>query len=115
MRAPGAPLKKAETLSEIKKTEGEIRVMKQAAAAERDRIAREARREALGLGERLRHEADERAAAILRSAEEELAKEREAILTKGRREAEALKAAGTKNVDHAADAVVLKFQGALDA
>ncbi len=109
------PMKKEETLSEIKKAEGAIRGMKEAASSERDRILRDARREALDLQERLRREADERAAAILKKADEELAKEREAILAKGRKEAEALKAAGARNVEHAAEAVVQKFQGALDA
>jgi len=115
MRAPGTPLNKAETLSEIKKTEGEIRTMKEAGSSERDRIVREARREALDLQERSRREADERGAAVLRKAEEEIAREREAILAKGRREAEALKAAGAKNVDASSDLVVRKFEGALDA
>ena len=108
-------MNKAETLSGIKKAEGDIRAMKEAASNERDRIAREARREALDLQERFRREADERAAAILRKAEEELARERETILAKGRQEAEALKAAGAKNVDPASDLVVRKFEGALDA
>jgi ATP synthase H subunit len=108
-------LNKAETLSEIKKTEGGIRAMKEAATTERDQIVREARREALDLQERYRRDADERAAAVLRKAEEELAREREAILAKGRREADAIKAAGAKNVDAAAELLVRKFEGALDA
>jgi V/A-type H+-transporting ATPase subunit G/H len=108
-------LNKAETLLEIKGAEAEIRAAKEAAGRERDRIAREARREALELQERLRHEADERAGAILGDAEAALAKEREAILAKGRQQADALRAAGMANVDRALEVVLTKFQGALDA
>jgi len=115
MRAPGTSLKKAETLSEIKKVEGTIRAMKQEAVNERDRITREARREALELQDKLRKEADARAAEILRAAEGQISREREAILARGRRDAEALKAAGMANVDLAADVVVQKFQGAIHA
>jgi ATP synthase H subunit len=106
---------KAETLLEIKRAEAEIRGMKEGGERERERIVREARREALELQERLRRDAEDRAAAILKNAEGELARERESILEKGRREAAALKAAGLANVDRAADAVVQRFQGALDA
>lgn len=108
-------MNKAETLSEIKKAEGEIRAMKESAQKERDRILHEARREALELQERLRREAEGRATAILAAAEKEIAKEREAILAQGRKEAEALRASGMGNVTRAVDVVVAKFQGALDA
>jgi len=108
-------LNKAETLLEIKGAESEIRTMKGAADRERDRIAREARREALELHEQLRRGADERAAAILRDAEAALAKERDAILAKGRQQADAVRAAGMANVDRAVEVVLTKFQGALDA
>ena len=108
-------MKKAETLLEIKGAEAAIQDMKRAAEAERDRIVREARREALELQDRLRREADERAAAILQDADAVIGKERDAILAKGRAEAEALKAAGMANVDRAVEVVARKFQGALDA
>ena len=108
-------MNKAETLLEIKGAEAEIRTTKEAAEKERDVNAREARREALELQERLRREADERAAAILRDAEAALAKERDAILAKGRQQADALRAAGMANVDRAVEVVLTKFQGALDA
>ena len=106
---------KAETLLEIKRAEAEIRGMNEAAAREKERVLREARREVLELQERLRAEAEAQGAAVLRAAEADLAREREAILAKGRKGAEALKAAGIANVDRAADIVVAKFQGALDA
>ncbi len=89
--------------------------MKEAAERERERIIREARRDVLELQDKLRRDAEDRAAAILTRAEEAIAKEREAILAKGRREAEALKAAGMANVEKAIGLVVQKFQGALDA
>src|SRR3989304_6974468 len=66
--ARGSPLNKAETLEEIKRAEAEIREMKEAAARERDRIVRDARRESIEVRERLRREADERAAAGGRGA-----------------------------------------------
>lgn len=108
-------MNKAETLEEIKRAEAEIREMKEAAARERDRIVRDARRESLELQERLRREADERAAAVVRAAEAEIARDRESVLAKGRREADALRAAGMANVERAVELVVAKFQGALDA
>ena len=108
-------LNKGELLLEIKHAEAVIRGMKEAAGRERDRIVREARREALELQDALRKEADEAAAAILKKAEQALAGEREAILAGGRRNAEALKAAGMANVDRAVQLVLAKFQGALDA
>jgi len=108
-------LNKAETLEEIKRAEAEIREMKEAAARERDRIVRDARRESLELQERLRREADERAASVVRAAEAEIARDRESVLAKGRREADALRSAGMANVERAVELVVAKFQGALDA
>ncbi len=89
--------------------------MKESAERERERALREARREVLELAERLRTEAEERGAAVLRASEEVLAREREAVLAKGRKEADARRAAGMANVDRAADIVMAKFQGALDA
>lgn len=108
-------MNKAETLSEIKRAEADVRSMKDAAEKEKERILREARREVLELHESLRQEAETAAAAVLRGAEEGIAKERDAVLAQGRQQAEALKAAGMKNVDRAAELVVSKFQGALDA
>ena len=115
MARAGTLVNKAETLLEIKRAEGEVRGMKESAAREKERILRDARREALELQEKLRREAEDRAAAIVRKAEEEIAKEREGILAKGRKEAEALRAAGMGNVDRAVELVVAKFQGATDA
>jgi vacuolar-type H+-ATPase subunit H len=108
-------LGKAETLLEIKRAETEIRGMNEAAEREKERVLREARREALELQERLRLAAEEHAAAILRSAETDLAKDREAVLAKGRMEADAVRASGAKNVDRAVEVVLSRFQGALDA
>lgn len=108
-------MKKAETLLEIKRIEAAIRAMKESAGQERDRIVRKARREVLELEEGLRAEAEQRSAVILRAAEGGIAKEREALLAKGRQEAEARKAAGMANVDRAIEVVLSKFQGALDA
>jgi len=65
--------------------------------------------------EQLRRKAEEQSAAVLHRADEDIAKEREAILAKGRKEAEALRAAGAANVERAVGVVVAKFQGALDA
>jgi len=115
MRAPGTSLNKAETLLEIKRAEGEVRAMKEAAGREKERILRDARKEALELQEQLRGQAEESASAVLKKAEGQIAKEREAILAKGRQEAEALQAAGMANVDRAVEVVLTKFQGALDA
>jgi len=89
--------------------------MKEAAEREKERALRESRREVLELQERLRAEAEERGAAVLRTSEEALARERDAVLAKGRKEADARRAAGMGNVDRAADIVIAKFQGALDA
>src|SRR3989304_2174541 len=97
--ARGSPLNKAETLEEIKRAEAEIPEMKEAAARERDRIGRDARRESIEVRERLRREADERAAAVVRAAEAEIARDRESVLAKGRREADALRSAGMATVE----------------
>ena len=113
--APGNTLNKAETLQEIRRAEAEIREEKEVASRERERIVREARKEALDLQGRLRTEAEGRAAAVVRDADAATAKEREAILAKGGREAEAVRAAGMANVDRAVEVVLRKFQGALDA
>src|SRR3989304_9547999 len=80
--ARGTPLNKAETLEEIKRAEAEIREMKEAAARERDRIVRDARRESIEVRERLRREAAERAAAGVRAAEAEVARGPAAALAK---------------------------------
>lgn len=108
-------MKKAETLAEIKRAEAEIRDMKSAADQEKERVLRDARREVLDLQESLRQEAEGAAAAIVRAADEQTAKERESVLAAGRKDAEARKSAGLANVDRAVELVVRRFQGALDA
>jgi len=52
---------------------------------------------------------------VVRAAEAEIARDRESVLAKGRREADALRSAGMANVERAVELVVAKFQGALDA
>lgn len=107
-------MRKEETLQKIKATEGQVRGMKEAVLAERERILRDARREAFELREQLRREAERRHAEIIHEAEAATASETEQILAAGRR-ADALKAKADANLERAIDRLIEKFKGALNA
>ena len=108
-------MRKEETLQKIKATEGQVRGMKETVLAERERILRDARREAFELREQLRREAERRHAEIIHEAEAAIARETEKVLAAGRREAEVLKAKADANLERAIDRLIEKFKGALDA
>lgn len=106
---------KEETLLAIKKAEAEVRALKEAAERDRERILREARREALELRDTLRGKAEERARAILSEAEAAAQIDRERILATGNAEAGRVRARGRGNVEQATAMVLTKVRGALDA
>jgi V/A-type H+/Na+-transporting ATPase subunit G/H len=108
-------MRKEETLQKIKAAEGQVRGTKETVLAERERILRDAKREAFELREELRRQAEARYAEILRGAEAAAARETEQILAAGRRDADALKAEADANLDRAIDRVIGKFKGALNA
>ena len=108
-------MRKEETLQKIKATEGQVRGMKETVLAERERILRDARRDAFELREQLRREAERRHAEIIHEAESVIARETEQILAAGRRDADALKAKAEANLERAIDRLIEKFKGALNA
>jgi V/A-type H+-transporting ATPase subunit G/H len=106
---------KAETLQKIKETEAQIRTAKLAAEEERERVLREARREALDLLESFRGQAEARYREIVAAAEGAVAAERERMLAAAREDAGRMSARGRANVDKAVDLVLAKFRGAIRA
>jgi len=108
-------VRKEETLQKIKAAEGQVRGTKEAVLAERERILRDARREAFELREELRRTAERRHAEIIHEAEAAIARETERILAAGRRQADALKAKADANLERAIDRLIEKFKGALNA
>ena len=108
-------MRKEETLQRIKEAEGQVRGSKDAVVAERERILRDARREAFELRESLRHEADRRGDEILRESAAATARETEKLLAAGHKDAAALKAKGEANLDRAINRLIEKFKGALNA
>src|SRR3990172_618405 len=80
-------MKKEETLQRIKDAERQVRGSKESVLAERERILRDARREAFELRETLRKQAEARHGEILRAAEAATSKETERVLAGGRKEA----------------------------
>ncbi len=108
-------MRKEETLQKIKAAEGQVRGTKETVLAERERILRDARREAYELREDLRRQAEARYAEIMRDAEGTTAGETESILAAGRRDADTLKAEAEANLERAIDRLIEKFKGALNA
>ena len=108
-------MNKEETLQKIKDAESQVRGTKETILAERERILRDARREAFELRERLRREAEAGSEAIIRTADEAVAREAETLLAAGRKDAAALKAKADANLDRAIERLIEKFKGALNA
>ncbi len=108
-------MQKVETLQRIKAAEAQVRGRKETVLAERDRILRDARREAFELRESLRREGESRYAEILRQAEAVTAHETEAILAAGRKGADSVKEEAATNLDRAIDHLIERFKGALNA
>lgn len=108
-------MNKEETLHQIKEAEKEARRAKDAAAEERERILRDARREGFELREGLRKQAEARQEQVLHGAEAATAQERERVLATGRKEADTLRAEADANLDRAVDRLIEKFKGALNA
>ena len=108
-------MRKEETLQKIKAAEGQVRGAKEAVLAERERILRDARRDAFELRERLRREAEKRHDEILREAKAPTAREAEKLLELGRKDAAARKAKAEANLDRAIERLIEKFKGAVNA
>src|SRR2546428_12175080 len=104
-------MRKEETLQKIKATEGQVRGMKETVLAERERILRDARREAFELREQLRREAERRPAEIIHEAEAAIARETEKVLAAGRREADVLKAKADANPERPGGRLIQKVNG----
>ena len=108
-------MRKEETLQKIKAAEGQVRGAKEAILAEREKILRDARRDAFELRERLRREAEKRHDEILREAEAPRARQAEKLLELGRKDAAALKGKAEANLDRAIERLIEKFKGAVNA
>ena len=108
-------MKKEETLHKIKEAEGQVTESKKTVLAERERVLRDARREAFELREKLRLEAEKRYEEIVREADVATARETEKLLAAGRAEAAKLRAEAEANLDRAIDRLIEKFKGALNA
>lgn len=108
-------MSREETLQRIKDVEAEVRQSKGTALDEKEKILREARREAFELRESLRAQAEKRQDEILKAGDTVTAREKETLLAKGRQEAEALRAEARSNIDRAVDRLIEKFKGALNA
>ena len=108
-------MRKEETLQKIKAAESQVRGTKETVLVERDRILRDARREAFELRETLRRQAETRYAEILKEAEAVTARQTEAFLARGRDEGDAVKAEAATNLERAIDRLIEKFKGALNA
>jgi len=111
MSRESVPMGKEETLLKLKDTEAQIRAAKEAAGKDRERVLREARREALEVRDRLRERAEARYREILAAADASVKKERDKTLAAGREEAARMAARGRANVDKAVELVVGKFEG----
>ena len=108
-------MNKEETLHRIKAVEEQVRKGKEAAHAEREKILRTARREALELRDSLRSEADRRAGAIISEAEAAIAREKELVLAEGRKAARAMRDLADLNLERAVDRLLERFKGAVHA
>lgn len=106
---------KEETLQRIKDAEAETRRVKGDALEEKERILRDARKEAFDLRESLRIQAEKKQDEILKAGDAVTVREKEAILAKGRQEADALRREAQANIDRAVDRLVEKFKGASNA
>jgi len=108
-------VRKEETLQKIKAAEGQVRGTKEAVLAERERILRDARREAFELREELRRDAERRHAEIIHETDAAITSETQQVFAAGRRAADALKAKADANLERAIDRLIEKFKGALNA
>ena len=108
-------MRKEETLQKIKAAESQVRGTKETVLVERDRILRDARREAFELRETLRRQAETRYAEILKEAEAVMARQTEAILATGRDDADSVRAEAATNLEHAIERLIERFKGALNA
>lgn len=106
---------KEETLLKLKEAEAQVRALKDAAERDRERILRDARREALELHEELRDKAEVRFREIVADAAKKVEVERARVLVAGKEEANATAARGRANVEKAVDLVLQKFKGAVNA
>lgn len=108
-------MKKEDTLRKIKEVEAQVRRSKDDALAEREKVVRAARREVLDLKDALRLEAEKRYDAILKAAEDVIARERASLLEGGRKEAAALTARAHASMEPAVARLIAKFKGAVNA
>ena len=108
-------MRKEETLQRIKAAEAEVRRAKEAVLVERERILKDARREAFELREEFRQKAERRYEEIVRAAAAATSRETEELLAAGRRNAEALKAKAEANLERAIERLIARFKGALNA
>jgi V/A-type H+-transporting ATPase subunit G/H len=108
-------MNKEETLQRIKETEEQVRRTKAGALEEKEKILREARMQGFELRESLRGRAEKRQTEILTASEASIVREKDALLAKGRQEADALRSEAHANVERAVDRLIEKFKGALNA
>ncbi|MFQ6013182.1 MAG: V-type ATP synthase subunit H [Thermoplasmata archaeon] len=104
---------KLKTLDRIREVERDVQALKAQAEEERDRILREAKREALNLEEDLRNRAEAAFREILAAARERIGAKREEILTAGQREAGAVKEAARAHVEAAVRQLLRRFEEAV--
>ncbi|MFQ5908370.1 MAG: hypothetical protein ACE5JE_06045 [Thermoplasmata archaeon] len=106
---------KLKTLDRIREVEREVHEVKAQAEAERERILREAKREALNLEDDLRNRAEEAFQEILAAAREKIEAQRAEILAAGQGEAEAVKEAARAHVPAAVQQLLRRFEESIHA
>ncbi len=106
---------KLKTLDRIREVEREVYELKTQAGEERERILREAQREALDLEDDLRNQAEDAFRAILTPARERIEAKRQEVLAAGRREADAVKEAARTRVETAVQHLLRRFEEAVHA
>lgn len=104
---------KEDTLQKIREAESQVREVKAAADKERERILRDARREALELRDRLSAEAEQHYDALMEEASTAIERDRQVALERGKEEAAELRANGETNLGPAVDHLLRTFRGAI--
>ncbi len=106
---------KAETLQKIKEAEAELRHARDVALANKERLIREARAEALAIRAEYEKRAEARRTEILRQEEIDVASERKKALEEGRQLAESLRADARDHLEAGTERLLERFRSAVRA
>jgi vacuolar-type H+-ATPase subunit H len=106
---------KLKTLDRIREVEREVHDVKAQAEEERERILREAKREALNLEDDLRNQSEEVFQETLTAARQKIEARRGEILAAGQQEADAVKEAARAHVQAAVQQLLRRFEESIHA